>query len=232
MPLSTQDCAQLNAVIGKLKAFGDSDYRLLIEHLETASAYLLGAMPSECTHNLKLAQGSAERLSGKPLPSELGDTIAAVLKDLKSPQAKASSNEISAFFQRAGVSFGIFYPTRHVVAVFPSVEATRSGLQVLCYAGFRLWETIVVPGEEAEKFLEELRAHGSLWTGLMTEVSRLPQTEAAVVDRYAQLAQTGGGFLVAHAPGEDEATNISQLLHPLQPIEMHWFMPGYIREMI
>ncbi len=70
MQVSTQDCAQLNAVIGKLKAFDDSDYRLLIEHLETASAYLLGAMPSECTHNLELAQRSAERLSGKPLPSE------------------------------------------------------------------------------------------------------------------------------------------------------------------
>jgi len=232
MQLSTQDCAQLNAVIRKLKAFGDSDYGLLIEHLETASAYLLGAMPSECTHNLKLAQRSAERLSGKPLPSELGDTIASVLKDLKSPHATASSNEISAFFQRAGVSFGIFYPTRHVVAVFPSAEAAQSGLRVLYHAGLRLWETIVVPGEEAEKFLDQLRGHDSLWTGLMTEVSRLMQTEAAVVDRYAQLAHTGAGFLVAYAPGEDEATNISQLLHPLQPLEMHWFMPGSIRSMI
>ncbi len=130
------------------------------------------------------------------------------------------------------VSLSIFYPTRHVVAVFPSVEATRGGLQVRYHAGFRLWERIVVPGEEAEKFLEELRADGSLWTGLMTEVSRLPLTEAAVVDRYAQLAHSGAGFLVAYAPGEDEATNIAQLLHPLQPLEMHWFMPGYIRQMI
>jgi hypothetical protein len=232
MQLATQDTAQLNAVIGKIKAFGDRDYGLLVEHLEMASAYLLGAMPSECAHNLKLAQRSAERLSGKPLPGELGETIAGVLRDLKSPPAPAGSTETSAFFQRAGVSFGIFYPNRHVVAVFPSLDAAQAGFQALERAGFRLWETIVVPGEEAEKFLEELRAHGPLWTGLMTEVARLQQTEAVVVDRYEQLAQSGAGFLVAYAPGQEEAISISQLLEPLQPLEMHWFMPGYIRQMI
>ena len=126
MQLSTQDSAQLNAVIGKLKACGDNDYRLLIEHLETASAYLLGAMPSECEHNLRMAQRSAERLSGKPLPSELGETIACVLKDLRLPHTTADSNETSAFFQRAGVNFGIFYPTRHVVAIFASLEAAQA----------------------------------------------------------------------------------------------------------
>ena len=66
----------------------------------------------------------------------------------------------------------------------------------------------------------------------MTEVSRLLQTEAAVVDRYTQLAHSGTGFLVAFAPGEDEATNISRILEPLQPLEMQWFMPGSIRQMV
>jgi len=237
MPQSTQDSAhiedqagaKLSAVIAKLKATGDADYRLLVEHLETACSYLLGAMPGEATLNLKLAQ---QCRPGKPVPGELDETIAKILNGLSSRRMMGDSREVSAFFQRAGVSFGIFYPTKHVVAVFPSLEAAQAGHQALASAVFRMWETIVVTGEEAEKFLEELRTHEPLWTGLMTEVSKLPRQEANVVDRYAYLAHTGAAFLVAYAPDEAEAEKVSQILEPLHPDAMHWFMPGYIRHLI
>jgi hypothetical protein len=238
MPLSTQvsahledqASAKLSLAIEKLKATGDTDYKLLTEHLETACAYFLGAMPLEAALKLKLAQ---QCLPGKPLPGELDETIATILEGLSARHKTVpDAREVSAFFQRAGVSFGIFYPTKHVVAVFSSLEAAQAGHQALASAMFRMWETIVITGDEAEQFLEELRAHEPLSTGLMTEISKLPPAEASVVDRYAALAHTGASFLVAYASDEAEAEKVCQILEPLHPDAMHWFMPGYIRHLI
>ena len=71
-----------DSLIEKMKASGDQEYDLMVEHLETAHAYCLGAMGVECTHNLQLAQRASERLSGKPLQHELQQAITTLLHDL------------------------------------------------------------------------------------------------------------------------------------------------------
>jgi hypothetical protein len=236
----------LDALIAKLKSSDES--RLVVEHLQTAHAYLHGAMPNECTHNLELARDAADTLPSKPLAAEVKGTIGGLLHDLhpaapgraphhvrtgvpqqESPSAPAKG--LGRLFQGDDVSLGIFYPKKHVVAVFPTFERAEVGLGALSAAGFRMWEAIAVPGVEVARFLEELRLHQSLWSSLMTEFSRLLDTEAALVDRYGEWARQGAGFLVAYSPAQADAEGIAELIKPLDPQALHWFMPGYIQHL-
>jgi hypothetical protein len=237
------ELTHLDAVIKDLKRSGEGE--LLVEHLQTAHAYLHGAMPMECHHNLQLAQGASDVLSDQRLKHEVKMAIGGLLRALGSapghdprlhqrPADNAppvNAKGIAKFFHGADTSFGIFYPKKHVVAVFPSFDLALCGYQILSSAGFRMWEIIAVPGEEAERFLECIRMNRTLWDELVREVSVFLDTEANLVDRYAHWARCNYGFLVARSTDSDAAERIAKLLDPLDPIAMHWFMSGYIRHL-
>jgi hypothetical protein len=238
------DSLQLDALIAKLKDNGESE--LLIEHLQTAHAYLHGAMPRECAHNLELAHGASGAVTDKALEGEVKNAITDLLDGLhpsvamhlrhrwRSEQVSqpATAKGLGKFFGGADLSLGIFYPKKHVVAVFSSFHHAEAARDVLSHAGFRLWEVIAVPGHQVDEFLVDLREHHSLWAELMVQFSRLLDTEAPLVDHYGQWARRGSGFLVAYSPTQAQAEEIFELLMPLHPMAMHWFMPGYIRHLM
>ena len=236
------ESAEFDELIAKLKKAGESESELLIEHLETAHAYLLGAMPRECAHNLQLAQEIAERLPAGPVQTEVKQCVAGLLRGLQfspralaspqSPGSAATARGLAEFFHGTDLSLGIFYPKKHVVAVFPSLGLARAGYLALCNAGFRFWEVVVVPGEEVERFLDDLRNHRHLWADLIRELSRLLDTEASLVDRYTHWARHGSGFLVAYSPTAADAERVSALLQPFDPIAMHWFAASSIRHLV
>jgi hypothetical protein len=236
--------AHLDALIHKLR--GSRDAALLVEHLQTAHAYLIGAMPVECEHNLELARRAAGALSAKSLEDEVNEVVAGLLQALHSSvpanrqdferqvtshASSATAKGLADFFHGADTSFGIFYPKKHTVAVFPSFERAQAGYEVLSSVGFRMWEIIVVRGEEVERFLEQIRFHRALWDELVAEISRLLDTEINLVERYAHWARHGYGFLVVRTANSDAAEKVSELLDPLEPVAMHWFMSGYIRHL-
>ena len=240
---SRPEWAHLDELIAKLKNSGENES--LVEHLQTAHAYLYGAMPMECTHNLELAQKDAESLPDHNLQNDVRESIRTVLQTL-GPQAHAhvadapqvpgrvkatTAKGLSDFFQGDDTSFGIFYPKKHVVAVFPSFEQAQAGYKDLSGAGFRMWEIVAVPGAEVESFLEGIRLHRALWDELVKEISRFLDTEINLVDHYAEWAHHGYGFLVARCPTSDVAENVAEILQARNPIAMHWFMSGYIRHL-
>jgi hypothetical protein len=71
--------AHMDALIEKLKRTGEGE--LLIEHLQTAHAYLLGAMPAECEHNLELARDAAREFSArtKLFQDEVNQVVASLV---------------------------------------------------------------------------------------------------------------------------------------------------------
>ncbi len=238
------ETAHLDALIAKLKGAGEG--QLLVEHLQTAHAYLHGAMPMECVHNLELARNASRSLSSKPLRDEVNAAIDELVMTLDSsaktgPSAvprpvsghvpPVSAKGLSDFFQGDDTSFGIFYPKKHVVAVFLSFEQAQAGYKALSGAGFRSWEIVAVSGAEVASFLEEIRFHRALWDELVAEISRLLDTEINLVEHYALWAKHGHGFLVARSPDSETAEKVARILDPLDPIAMHWFMSGYIRHL-
>jgi hypothetical protein len=238
------DFVWLDSLITKLRSNGGNE--LLVEHLQTAHAYLHGGMPGECTHNLEMAREASGALSDRALEGEVKDAIAEFLEGLHPPvpqhwrhRLKAQSGAPSAtakgldqFFDGDDLSLGIFYPKKHVVAVFPSFHDAEAARDLLSHAGFRIWEVIAVPGHQVDEFLSELQEHHSLWAELMVHFSRLLDTEAPMVDRYGQWARRGSGFLVAYSPTQAQAEEIFEYLQPLNPTAVHWFMPSFIRHLM
>ena len=242
--VTDSEWVHLDSLIERLKR--SSEGKLLVEHLQTAHAYLLGAMLVECEHNLQLAHVAADGLSDQALKDEVKNAIAWRLPDighsahghvlkLTNPAARSApqvtAQGVTEFFRGSDVSFGLFYPKKHVVAVFPSFDLAQRGYQVLSDAGYRMWEIIAVSGEEVGRFLEEIRMNRTLWEALVQEVSVILDTEANLVDRYAHWARHGYGFLVARSTNSDAAERVAALLDPLNPVAMHWFMKGYIQHL-
>ena len=240
---------RLGALIAKLEKSPDA--QLLIEHLQTADAYLQGGMPEECAHNLELAEQASATLRNAGLAAEINEIkrgIAAALDKaqanpalrrlarLPRPSGGASLPEtaegLEQFFHGTDVTFGIFYPKKHIVGVFHAFEQAQAGLRALEAAGLREWETIAIPGKEVVRFLERLHANHALWSTLMTDLSRALDTEASLVDSYTRWAQHGAGFVVAYAPSKEDAEEICELLRPSVPVAVDWFMPTYIRRLL
>lgn len=238
---------QLEALIAKVENCEGGE--LVIEHLQTASAYLQGAMPEECAHNLNMARRASHALTDGKLKSEVEHAAAEILEtlhplvrrhwshhlkkpDMAAAGAPPNAKGLDAFFHGHDVKFGVFYPTKHVVAVFPSFPEAQAASAALLTAGFKTWEVIAVPGPEVRRFLRELQQHHTLWSALMMEFSRILDTEANLVDDYARWARLGAGFLIASSPTQEDAEAMFELLKPFKPGAVHWFMPGYIRHMM
>src|SRR6185437_2378376 len=85
---SHKDFVRLEDLIKKLKTSGRAgEYDLLVEHLQTACAYELGAMPIEEEHNLLMALTAAEEVSDQALRSEIQETIGALRRNTVSEPA-------------------------------------------------------------------------------------------------------------------------------------------------
>lgn len=233
---SQAESNRLDELIQKLKNSGlGGEHDLLVEHLQTAHAYLLGSMPEECEHNLHLALHAAEALPDAALRQEIRDTIAPFSHDAAASGAASPARppRLKEYFHGSeDVSFGIFYPKKHVVAVFFRPEAAEWGRQALLAAGFRIWEVIAVPGEEVEKLLEQMKENRTLWDELVVEISRVLDTEIGLMDRYGLWARAGASFLLAYSATEGKAEEVAKVLKPLDPIAMHWFMAGYIQHLL
>jgi hypothetical protein len=247
LALSHVELARLDALIEKLKRSNATENKLVVEHLQTAHAVLLGGMPVEARHNLNMALSAAPTLPDKDLRREVEDTIRALLQPPETPPPLQevprvhssrpdnlrAAHGLREYFQGTDdTSSGIFYPKKHVVAVFERFDQAEEGKQILLAAGFRPWEVIAVKGDEVEKFLEELRADRTLWDALAVEVSRFLDTEINLVESYGKWARQGAGFLIAYSAEEADAEAVAELLKPLNATAMHWFMPGYIQHLL
>ena len=248
-PFQTQtNSAELDALIAKLKRSPAPGSELLIEHLETAHALLLGAMPNECAVNLNMARTEANALPDHALQSETRDTVDSVLRGMQQQPAPApqlaghalpvsnrepdaTANGLAEFFHGADARFGTFYPSQYVVAVFPSFERAEAGQKILHESGLRTGEVLAVPGDEVSAFLEDRRMHRGLGGMLVTLVSRFLDTEVVLVDAYVAWARSGAGFLFAYGNTEADMENIAELLKPLGPFSMHGFLTGSIRHL-
>jgi hypothetical protein len=247
------ESARFDALLSRLNEAAEDKDRgevaLLVEHLETAHAYLHGGMPLECVVNLELARQSAMGLSNRSLREECKRSIDGMLDRLAAtntppvhapdpwlprtaatPQSEPSISalELTGYFHGSGLKLGAFYPNKHLVAVFDSFELASRGRQRLCHVGFDSKLVLAASGEEFGKFLEDLRISRSLTATVMTQVSRLLDTEAGLVDQYAEWARLGSGFLVVFSPTEASAWQISSILFDLNPQAEHWFAPTSI----
>ena len=68
------------------------------------------------------------------------------------------------------------------MAVFKSFDDAKSALDALRHAGFADDETRAVPGSDVLDYFDELSQETGVWGWLMTELSRVIDTEAHFLD--------------------------------------------------
>ena len=245
--LAETDTERVDSLIADLEHFGETRHELLLEHLRCARAYLLGSMPEEYALNLELSKLAAHDLPEPGLRERVMHTLSDWLSEATSksrdrqiiahhpPPAgrKVEPNSrLARLLQGSRTLLGIFYPKYFIVAVFRSFEAAQSAAQALHTADFGEDELLAVSGGEMLQHLKNVRARSGLWTGLATELSRVLDTQANLVDREVELAGAGAGFLLAYAPDEPLEARISEMVKPFGPVAMVWYHPYYIRHLV
>ena len=261
MPHATLAPAQRDADLQRLDelivALGHSPEMqddLLMEHLQSARAYLLGAMPKEYALSLQNARNSLsvirdersrQRLegalanlldeiehAGMPRPGQRRSPPPRTVRDPRSGEGSERGADLFAFFKGPKTSLGVFYPWRYVIATFPSFEPAKAAEAALRQAGLGADDVLAVTGEEMLTFFDQLRAETSLFGAMMERLSLGFATEAAFVTADIRRAQEGAGFLAIFHPSDSDTARLRDILAPLEPLTMHWYRLGSIESLI
>jgi hypothetical protein len=132
-------------------------------------------------------------------------------------------SQLAGFFKGSDTHFGVFYPRHYLLAVFPDSARAHEARTKLQRSGFADDDVIAVSGEDVVEFADEyLKKHG-LWTMLMTELSRLIDTEAAYADHDLELARHGAGFLAVHCPRAAVKKSAWRLIEPMRPLAARYY---------
>lgn len=105
---------------------------------------------------------------------------------------------------------GQFYPTGHIVAMFPSEQAARDAGQALVRAGSSEDDIFWMP---PQVFLEQVQRKVDDGTTALPS----PGSEGDTKDRFAELATQGHHGLMIRSPDRRHEDDVMQALHAHQP---------------
>lgn len=109
-------------------------------------------------------------------------------------------DRLSTFFEGGETRLGVFYPTHHLVALFPNLQAADTAKRELQKAGLLDEEVISASGSEVMQFAKKQAVDAGLWGFFMSNLSRAIGTEAAYSDDDLAAARSGAGFIFVHCP--------------------------------
>jgi hypothetical protein len=104
-------------------------------------------------------------------------------------------------------SFGVFSPTGHVVMAFATDGDADRALQLLVKNGFAQEDVTHYKNAVVKAELNKSEEHSASPLQIGQEIDK--------VDEYLALAKQGCGFLVLHAPADDDAKRAVALVKPL-----------------
>jgi len=237
--------ARLDHLIDEVKHAQGTQTDLLLEHLQGARIYLLGAMPEEYEFSLLEARRLAPQATNfavqKAIEQDVGVLLEQMPPALPQPQTPvrrterktlddAGKSELYRFFKGSATTLGVFYPTHYIFASFPSLQNAQSAAKALEAAGFP--ETIAASAAETFTFMNEIRSEVGLWGALMSSISRFFGTEEVFVDIDRAKMEDGAAFLAVYCRREEHAERIRDLVMPFEPLAMQLYLPGGIRSLI
>lgn len=135
---------------------------------------------------------------------------------------------LSTFFKGSDTHFGVFFPKKYLLAVFPDLEAAREAERRVLDGGFAHEDVLAVPGEEVVHLAEEHLQKRGLWKKLMQELSRFIGTEEVYAIRDLELARQGAAFLAVYCPNEQSKREAWKLIEPCAPMAARHYGQGGI----
>lgn len=137
-----------------------------------------------------------------------------------------------AFFKGSDTSYGIFYPTNYIIAIFDSYETAQRAEQTLRSAGYGDDEVDAVPCKYVIEDIEKGTKETSWLNRVKQKVSKAVGTEARYWEEDLKLAREGAGFLAVYCPTDPEAQRVVRVLKPLNPRQMRRYMKLAIERLV
>jgi hypothetical protein len=146
-------------------------------------------------------------------------------------QAQASFQGRKLFKGR-DTSWGIFYPTDYIVAIFDSLETANRAKRIMLSAGYSEDEVDAVPSEYVVADIEQGAKDAGLLTGVRQQISKALGSEAEFWDEDLRFAKRGAGFLAIRCATSAEARRVVRLLQPEHPRRMRRYDQAVIEELV
>src|SRR5918912_630576 len=129
----------------------------------------------------------------------------------------------AADFKGGDTEFGIFYPTRYVLSVFPYAAHADRAVAALLAAGFASDDLVVATGAEVLVYAGELRSNPGLFSRFERFVAGLVADEATLADELVGLAERGHTFVAIHAPDDAATTRAVGAVRAVAPVVLRKF---------
>jgi len=245
-PLGQADLARIDQLISKVGQSRDVQSALLVEHLQSARTYLLGAMPDEYKFSLMAAKNVAAELSDTSMKDSMTQELAALMEhvpaaaprhggtsaalDTSPSDEEIGKSELFRFFHGAPTTLGVFYPTHYIFASFHTFQEAKNAAQSLQAAGYG--KVVASSAAETLRFMKEIREDVGLWGAMMTSISRFFGTEEVFADKDLTEASVGAGFLAVYCPRQEDADQIRDLVAPFDPLTMQLYLPSGVQTLI
>jgi len=241
--------ARLDHLISEVKHSQRSKTDLILEHLQSARIYLLGAMPDEYEFSLQEARRLAPQATDAALRKAVEQEVGVLLEQMpaaasqphtaavrrpehaeRKPLDAGDKSELYRFFHGSATTLGVFYPTHYIFASFPSLQNAKNAIKALQAAGYS--ETAAASAVETFQFMNEIRSEVGLWGAFMASISRFFGTEAVFVDLDLAKVEAGAAFLAVYCRREEHAEHIRDLVMPFEPLAMQLYLPSGIRSLV
>ena len=120
-------------------------------------------------------------------------------------------------FKDSASSFGSFYPTNYVLAVFEhNADAAQAG-DKLRSAGFAADDVIVASGKEVVEHEKIAKSEQGIFARLGEQWSRLYTDESADANALIEFARKGAAFVLVYAPEDADTTRAGDVLRAHHP---------------
>lgn len=140
-------------------------------------------------------------------------------------------SRIANFFQGSETTFGIFYPTNYLVAVFPDFPAAEKAEKDVRLSGVPQEEVLAVTGQDVVEWTEEHLVKRGLWGTLMSKLSEMFATEETYHVADLDHAKQGAAFLAVHCPTEASKQAVWKIIESPRPIAARFYSRGGVEHL-
>ncbi len=137
-----------------------------------------------------------------------------------------------AMFKGRDTSWGVFYPTDYMLAIFDSFETAQQAKEIMLSAGYSEDEVDAVPCDYVISDIEKGIKNATLLNRVKQRISRAIGREACYWEGDLKLARQGAGFLAVYCPTDHEAERVLRLLKPKKPKVMRRYERLVIEELV